>query len=314
MHALLAVLLSLQEDPLRLEGAPFLVFGETVEVRAVTSLKDVSVAWRVADAPGGILSSLETKPPFDSRTFTVRGPDRLELRSTGKTEGDILLSVTLERRGTRVASAEYRLRVGPVLRVRAWCRVVEHPKGGTARPELVRESGARASLEAEVNARLRPLGLEVSLEAGRPVAAPDGWFDRDGRFHPVVLKDGKKANSPSLDALLRHNEPGGLNFYLVRDCHWTTVEPGFRRVVTEHSLRGIGLKDGVVVLDDSADALSLAHEFGHAFSLDDLGEERDRGRMMFSVRRQQTGTLFDHREMKDARESARRHLKSFGAR
>ncbi len=154
----------------------------------------------------------------------------------------------------------------------------------------------------------------MSLEPGKAVVAPDAWFDPAGRYHPVVLKDGKKANSRTLNELLRHNEPGGLNLYFVRDCHWTTVEPGFRKVVTEHSLRGIGLKDGVVVLDDSGDGLALAHELGHAFGLDDLEEERDRGRMMYSVRKLQTGTLFVPQEMKDARERARQHLKSFSSR
>jgi hypothetical protein len=219
----------------------------------------------------------------------------------------------LERNGLRLAATEARVRIGSVMRVRAWCRIVEHPKGGTARPELLRDSAARAALEADVNSRLRPLGLEVSLDLGAPVVAPEAWFDADGRYRPVVLKDGKKANSPTLDALLRHNAPGGLNVYFVRDCHWTTVEPGFRKVVTEHSLRGIGLKDGVVVLDDSGDSLSLAHELGHAFSLDDLSEDRDRGRLMFSVRKQQTGTLFTFQEMKDARERARLHLKAFAS-
>jgi hypothetical protein len=314
MLALLAAALSLQEETLRVEGAPFLVLGGSAELRALSPVKDATVSWRVADAPGGTLSSLETDPPFDSRTFSVRSSPALKLKSTGKTGGEALLVASLERQGRRLASVEHRLVLGPALRVRAWCRVVENGKGGTALPDRVRDSESRGRLEADVNVHLRPLGLEVALEAGAPVAAPDAWFDREGRFHPVVLKDGRKANAPVLDALLRHNEPGGLNLYLVRDCHWTTVEPGFRRTVTEHSLRGIGLKDGVVVLDDSADARSLAHEFGHAFGLDDLEDERERGRMMYSVRKLQTGTLFTYAEMKDARERARQHLKAFAPR
>ncbi len=313
MIEFLAAAVLLQEDPLRVEGSPFVVFGETVEARAVTPLGDATIVWRIADAPGGVLSSVETKPPFDTRRFTIRGAERIELRSTGTAEGDVRLSVALERRGVRIASAEARIRAGPVLRVRAWCRPVQHARGGTERARTLLEEASRGALEKEVNARLRPLGIEVGLEAGKAVAAPDAWFDAEGRFHPVLLKDGKKANSPSLDALLRHNEPGGLNLYFVRDCHWTTVEPGFRKVVTEHSLRGIGLKEGVVVLDDSGDALSLAHEVGHAFSLDDLEAERDRGRLMFSVRSRQTGALFSPREMRDARERALLHLKTFSS-
>ncbi|MBI3855025.1 MAG: hypothetical protein HY293_04965 [Planctomycetes bacterium] len=93
-----------------------------------------------------------------------------------------------------------------------------------------------------------------------------------------------------------------------------TVQEGFPRIKTEHNLVGIGLKDGEVVLDDAWDAAALAHELGHALGLDDLKEKSERGRLMYSVRRDRTGQAFTYLEMKDARDGARRHLKSWLAR
>lgn len=311
MAALILCLLAAQDEQLRVEGPPFLPFGETAEFRVVTPLRGVTPVWRVADAPAAVGSTVETSPAYDKRTFSVRGSDRLALKSIGLTEGDVLLSVSLEAQGRRVAATEFRVRVGRPIRVRAWCKVVENAAGGTRRPELFRDAGARAALQAEVNRLLRPCGVEVHLEEGRAVRAPDGWFDREGRFRPVALKDGKNARSLSLQELLKNDEPGGLNLYLVRDCHWTRQEKGFQKVVIEHSLLGVGLKDGQVVVDDAADAPSLAHELGHAFGLEDLKDRRDRHRMMYTVRKERTGYAFTAQEMKDARESARRHLREF---
>jgi hypothetical protein len=309
MIALILPLL-LQEPPLRVEGPPFLPIGGTAEVRAVSSLAGAVPVWRISDAPGGAGASLETDPPYDAGTLSVRGAQAIRLKSVGKGEGDILLALSMERRGRRLAAAEFRLRVGLPLRVRAWCRVVEHARGGTERPGLVLQESRRLELEASVNRVLRGAGVEVALEPGQPVKAPDEWFDGEGRFHPVALKDGKKVHSLTLQELLKRDQPGGINIYLVRDCHWTVVEGGFRKTVTEHSLMGIGMKGGQVVLDDSADELSLVHELGHAFSLDDLHGERERGRMMFSIRRLRTGLAFTYGEMLDARERARLHLRA----
>jgi hypothetical protein len=162
--------------------------------------------------------------------------------SVGKGDEEFLFVVTLERKGLRLAKEEFKLRMGPAIRVRVWCRVVENAQGGTRKPELIRETEKCRELETEVNKLLRPLGVEVGLERGRPVAAPDAWFDREGRFHPIVLKDGKKANSPTLNELLKNDE---------------------------------------------------------------------RGRLMYSVRRDRTGQAFTYMEMKDAREGARLHLKTW---
>src|SRR6185295_2908608 len=177
--------------------------------------------------------------------------------------------------------------------------------------DALREPEKLKELEAGVNKLLRPIGVEVGLERGRAVAAPDAWFDREGRFHPIVLKDGKKANSPTLNELLKSNEPGGINVYFVRDCNWVTVQEGFPRIVTNHHLVGIGLKDGAAVLDDAWDLPSLAHELGHTFGLDDLQEKGERGRLMYTIRRDRTGIAFTYGEMKDAREQARMHLKTW---
>lgn len=308
MASLLALIcLTLQEDTLRIEGPPFLVFGETGEFRAVHAVKDATVVWRLAD---GRMGAVETKPAFDSSN-RLRGADKLTLTSVGQAEAELAFAVTLERRGVRLATADLKVRIGPVLKVRAICRIVEHPQGGTRRPGPIRDADQRRELEEGVNKLLRPLGVEVALEEGRPVAAPDGWFDREGRFHPIVLKDGKKANSPTLNELLKKDEKGGINVYFVRDCFWVTVQEGFRRIKTDHHLLGIGLKEGQVVLDDDWDVPSFAHEVGHALGLDDLNEKSERGRMMYSLRRERTGQAFTFGEMKDARDGAKEHLKSW---
>lgn len=311
MASLLTVLLCLQDDPLRIEGSPFLVFGETVELRAVGGAKDASIVWRLADGPG---RAIDSKPEIDPSTRVARGSGTLTLASVGKSEEELLLTVTQVRRGIRLATADFRLRIGPALRVRTVCRLVEHAAGGTRRPDDLRDAEKRRELEASVNRLLRPVGVEVSLELGKSVAAPDAWFDRDGIFHPIGLKDGKRANSATLNELLRQDEPGALNVYFLRDCNWVTVTEGFPRIKTEHNLVGIGLKDGDVVLDDAWDVPSLAHELGHALGLDDLKTKPERGRLMYSVRRDRTGEAFTYGEMKDARERARLHLKSWTGR
>jgi hypothetical protein len=70
------------------------------------------------------------------------------------------------------------------------------------------------------------------------------------------------------------------------------------------------MKEGQIVVDDAADATVLAHELGHAFSLDDLHEKGERERLMYSIRKERTSVLFSYQEMKDARERARYHLRS----
>jgi hypothetical protein len=309
MATLLALLaLTLQDERLRIDGSPFLVQGGSVELCAVSSVRDAVVVWRLADGPA---SAIETQPALDSSTRLLRGAERLAVKSVGKGEEELLFAVTLERKGVRLAKEEFRLRIGPLLRVKAWVRIVENPLGGTRKPDRLSDPERSKDLEASVNRLLRPLGVEILFEAGRPVAAPDAWFDREGVFHPIGLKDGKKANSSTLNELLRSGEPGGLNVYFVRQCQWVTVQEGFPRIVTDHHLIGIGLKDGAAVLDDAWDAPSLAHELGHTLGLEDLEQNSERGRLMYSVRRDRTGQAFTYTEMKDAREQARRHLKSW---
>src|SRR5262245_11704367 len=185
MGSLLTLLyLALQEDALRIEGPPFLVFGESAEFRAVHAVKDATVVWRLSD---GLKSAVEIKPSFDTSN-RLRGPEKMSMTSVGQVDTQLAFSVTLERRGVRLASAELKVRIRPVIKVRTICRIVENPLGGTQRPDPIRDGDQRKELETGVNALLRPLGVEVALEEGRPVAAPDGWFDPEGRFHPIVLK------------------------------------------------------------------------------------------------------------------------------
>jgi hypothetical protein len=308
MGFLAAVALLFQAETFKIDGPPYLVLGESAEFRLVGGPRDATPVWRLSDAPGGIPLALKSVPAWDPRGFQIRGVRELKLESCGTLSGDALICAWLEDHGSRLAAAEIRVRLGPVLRVKAWLKAVDHPRGGTARPEFFEDRQERAHLETEVNRRLRALGIEVGFAAGERVAAPDRWFDSAGRFHPVVSSQGEWARSPTLRELLRQNQPGALNVYLVRDLTWVTVQEGFGRVVTTHDLVGVGFKEGDIVLDDKADAAALAHELGHAFSLEDQKDASQRGRMMYWIRRDRTGESFTWQEMKDARERARLHL------
>src|SRR5436190_15651529 len=106
MGTLLLLLLALQDDTLRVDGPPFLIFGDTVELRAQASVRDATIVWRLAGAPMG---ALETRPAIDASTRIVRGSDQLRVTSVGQTEEEILFVVTLERRGIRLASVEVKM-------------------------------------------------------------------------------------------------------------------------------------------------------------------------------------------------------------
>lgn len=309
--ALALFCLAAREDPLRVDGPPFLVFGESMNLQAVTPLKEVDVVWRLVEAPPG---AIETQPSMDPSTRVIRGPAQISVASVGTVEGEVRFAVTLERKRVRLACADFRARVGPLVRIKTWCRVVDHRRGGTGRAEAIRDPAELKALQEDVSRLLHPLGIGVELALGSDVRAPDAWFDAAGGFHPIVLKDGKRANSPALRELTSQDEAGGLNVYFVRDCVWITTQEGFERVVTDHHLIGVGLKDGEVVLDDAWDAPSLAHELGHALGLDDLKDASQRSRLMYWIRRDRTAALFTYPEMKDAREAARQHLRSWLAR
>jgi len=305
----LLVCLSLQEPSFRVDGPPFLVLGDRIELEAKNVPKDAVVVWRLADGPP---AAIDTRPALSSASRTVRGPTALTVLSVGKSEAEFRFAVTAERKGVRVASVEFRLRAGPVLTLKVWCRAVVNDAGGTRRQDLIADDCRRRALEGAVNGYLRPLGVEVRLEAAPPLRGPDWWFDREGRLPPIVMKDGKRANSPALNDLVRNDLPGGINVYFVRDLYWEQVREGsFEREVTEHGLIGVGLKEGRVVIDDDGDTASLAHELGHALGLDDLKGKGERDRMMYWVRRDRSDFLFTYEEMKDARESARLHQKAW---
>jgi hypothetical protein len=309
MATLLALLFFwLQSDPFLVEGPPFLAHGDRLALQASNIPKECEVVWRLADATPGCI---ETKPSFTASKSVVRGTSELGITSVGNVDGEIRFAVTAERHGIRVASADFRLRVGAVLPLKVWCRVVESPLGGTGKPERVQDSCRRKTIETDVNARLRSLGIQVALAAGPPVVAPDAWFDKEGRFLPVALKDGKKTNTSALNDLLRTGLPGGLNVFFVRDCYWEQIQEGFERTVLAHELLGVGLKEGQAVVDDDADPDSLAHELGHALGLDDLKTKGERDRLMYWVRRERTAFAVSYGEMKDARDGAQRHLKAW---
>jgi hypothetical protein len=300
--------LSLQDDRFRVDGSPFLILGEQVELEAKNIPKDAVVVWRLFDGPP---AAIRTTPPLSPSSQVVKGTPTLTVASVGKAETELRFAVTVERKGVRLATAEHRLRVGPLLSVKVWCRSVEHESGGTRRTEELLDDCRRKGLESRINGFLRPLGVAATLEAGSRLRGPEGWFDKEGRFSPIVLKDGKRANSPSLNELIRNDLPGGLNVYFVRDLFWETVSEGFERVVTEYSLLGVGLKEGQAVVDDEADAASIAHELGHALGLDDLQEKKERNRMMYWARSDRSDILFTYGEMKDAREGVQRHRRGW---
>jgi hypothetical protein len=302
------LLLSLQDDPFRVDGAPFLVLGDRVELQAKNVPKDATVVWRLADGPG---AAIETRPAWTSTGHTVKGTPTLTVLSTGSADAEFRFAVTAERKGIRVATTEFKLRAGSLIPVKVWCRSVENEAGGTRRRDLILDDCQRQALQSSVNEYLRPIGVEAHLEAGSRLHGPDWWFDKEGRFQPILLKDGKKANSPALNDVVRNDLPGGINVYFVRDLFWEQVREGFEREVTEHELIGVGLKEGRVMIDDDGDAASLAHELGHALGLEDLQQKKERDRLMYWVRRDRSNFLFTYQEMKDARDAARGHLKAW---
>jgi len=300
--------LSLQDDHFRVDGSPFLVLGDRVDLVARGVPRDAVVVWRLADGPSG---SIETSPALSPSNPVVKWTSELTVISTGRADAEFRFAVTAERKGVRLATAEFRLRAGSLIPIKVWCRSVEHEAGGTRRKELILDDCRRQALQWSVNRYLRPVGVEVSLEAGSRLHGPEWWFDREGRFQPIVMKDGRKANSPALNDLVRNDLAGGINVYFVHDIFWEQVRDGFERTVTEWELLGVGLKDGRVVVDDAADEASLAHELGHALGLDDLKDKGERDRLMYWARRDRSDVLFTYAEMKDARDGALLHRKTW---
>ncbi|HLY12156.1 MAG TPA: hypothetical protein VKW04_22835 [Planctomycetota bacterium] len=300
--------LSLQEEGFRVDGSPFLALGDRVQLEAKCIPPDTVVVWRLADGP---VTSIETRPALSPSGHTVKGTSVLTVLSTGAADAEFRFSVTAERKGIRVATTEVKLRAGALLPIKVWCRCVENDAGGTRRRNLILDDCQRQALQWNVNGLLRPLGVEVTLEAGSGLRGPDWWFDRQGRFQPIVMKDGKKANSPSLNDVARNDLPGGINVYFVRDLYWEQVREGFEREVTEHELIGVGLKEGRVMIDDDGDAASLAHELGHALGLEDRKAKNERDRLMYWVRRDRSDAQVTYGEMKDAREGAQRHRRAW---
>jgi len=300
--------LSLQDEHFHVDGSPFLVLGDRVDLAARNVPRDAVVVWRLADGPVG---SIETRPALSPCSQMVKGTSELTVISTGRADAEFRFAVTAERKGVRLSTAEFKVRAGSLIPIRVWCRGVEHETGGTRRKDLILDDCRRQALQWSVNRYLRPVGVEVTLEAGSRLRGPEWWFDREGRFQPIVMKDGRKANSPALNDLVGNDLPGGINVYFVRDIFWEQVRDGFERTVTEWDLLGVGLKEGRVVVDDEADEASLAHELGHALGLDDLKDKGERDRLMYWARRDRSDVLFTYAEMKDARDGALLHRKTW---
>jgi hypothetical protein len=274
-----------------------------------------TVVWRIADAPGGVRESIRTVPPYDDRAFTVRGTRRLALQSIGAATGEGRIAVSLEKGGRRLITRDFLFAIVHPVLVHARLRIVKHERGGSRRAEL-RERGELRRIEESVNRILSGCGVALDLRMGDDVNAADDLFDRDGRFHPIALVYGKKAKSDTLTRLLTHEVPGVVDLFWLRDLHWIeTLSGGYAASRAEHSLSGVGVKDGFVLLDDSADEETLAHEFGHVLGLEDLGSgltrveaapKTERRRLMFSVRSGRIGLQFTWEEFRTARRTAER--------
>ncbi|HEV3026635.1 MAG TPA: hypothetical protein VG457_03640, partial [Planctomycetota bacterium] len=204
--------LSVQDDQFRVCGPPFVVLGERIDLEARSVPKDAVVVWRLADGPIG---SIETRPALSMTSQAVKGSSELSVLSTGKADAEFHFAVTAERKGVRLASAEFRLRAGSLIPLKVWCRSVENESGGTRRKDLILDDCQRQALQWNINHDLKAIGVEVALEAGSRLHGPAWWFDHEGRFQPIVMKDGKKANSPALSDLARNDLPGGINVYFV---------------------------------------------------------------------------------------------------
>lgn len=318
MTLLLLLCLAGDEEIVRVDGPPFIAFEDEGEFEVVTGLEGVTPIWRISDAPGGAVRAVETEPEFSSKDHSIRGAKKIKVSAVGKIEGDLRLSVTLEKGGRRVASLVHVVRLGPVIRFPAQFRFVQHRKGGTSDPDRITKE-----ITDEVNRLWRSCGIEFEFGTGKPVRGKDAWFDFEGRFHPVIRKDGKRDRSAALIELLKCVEPGPINVFLVRDCHWTEKAKGLGDASIEHSLSGVALEAEGAVLDDSADATTIAHEMGHVLGLSDLAAEclkpwerpaSERRRLMFSIRKYREAEGFTYDEMKTSRAVALHILKQTSAR
>lgn len=323
MSLLLLLGLCLDEETVRVDGPPFLAYDTEAEFEIVTTLEGVTPVWKIADAPGGAVRAVETTPEYSSKDQTIRGERKIKIKSVGKMEGDLRLAITLEKNGRRVANLVHVVRLGPVVRVPAQFRIVEHPRGGTEKPERYEDEKSRKRLVEEVNRYWIPCGIEFEFTLGKPVKGKDWWFDSDGRFHPVIRKDAQKDKSAALADLWNGDDPKAINVFIVRDCHWTEKAKGLGDATIDHSLSGVGMEAEAALFDDSADASTIAHELGHVLGLGDLGADTlrpwerpasERRRLMFSIRKYRDAPGFVYDEMKTSRATAGKILKQQSAR
>src|SRR5260221_933323 len=109
--------LSLQDDHFRVDGSPFLVLGDRVDLEARNVPKDALLVWRLADGP---IASIETRPALSPSSQMVKGTSELTVISTGKADAEFRFAVTAERKGVRLATAEFKLRAGSPIRAKGW--------------------------------------------------------------------------------------------------------------------------------------------------------------------------------------------------
>ncbi|MBI2900844.1 MAG: hypothetical protein HYY17_11725 [Planctomycetes bacterium] len=311
---MLALLLCLQAaDEFRVDGPPFLPFGESAEFAAFAIPEGATLTWRLADAPGGIASAVRTSPAFSEQDFCIRGARTIRVTSLGTTEGDLRVSVALERRGARIGARNLTVRIGPVLRLEGRFRTVEHPRGGARGA-----AEAWTELVPEVNRIWKACGIEFAFSAGEAVKGRDSWFDGRGRFHPVIFRRGVRERSPAVNELLALHGPGRIDVFLVRECFMVRESRGLGDPVVEYNLAGWGIQEEGAAVDEDALAVDLAHELGHVLGLDDLGLNAwtpqdmipaERRRLMCHIRKFREAPGFAVDEMKETREVARRILK-----
>jgi len=317
--AMLLVCLLAQAVTIEIDGPPALLVEDSIELRAdaKNAPEDAVLVWRIADAPGGVKDAIRTVPEYDERTFSVRGTSRLALHSKSTATGEGRISVSVEKGGKRLATRDFLFAVVRPITIRARLRAVVNAKGGTRRADEVRDKGDVAKLEEEVNKLLRAVGVIVDLRPGDDLRLEDDMFDADGRFHPVQDSAGRKAKTETMCRLLKNDLPGVINIYQFRELHWTQpVAAGIESVRIEHDLMGVGHQDGWVILDDTADGETLAHEFGHVFGLGDIGggtkkveeySDKDRKRMMFGIKRGRLACGFTWEEFRKVRTFAEKH-------
>ena len=298
----LFLLAGTQEKDFRISGPPAIPAGGRVTYRVIIKSlpKGATLIWHFSDSPTWI----ETEPKMDRNSKTVEGVESVRVK-VGTTKGEGRFTVSVVRRGRRLAQRVFRFRVVEPIVLRVRLRPVRHKSGGARLGALLAHPRTRRLWEAAVNSSAMKAGVYFRFESGPAVTAKDSLFDDKGVFHPVTRRHQKRAKSRTLARLYRNDLPGATDIYLVRECHWTErTTHGFVRTQIDYPLQGVGLKMGSVVLDDSAGPQALAHELAHVLALNDLEGPGDRHRLMSWIHKERTATELSYEEMALMRRTA----------